>query len=229
MGLTIFAIFSINKKSNISQSFSYQVESDEYHLGRPSVIRLHDGAFNDTYQLWVSYEPRAVYPYRLNKWRHLRVSFLPNCSDTKVAFCGARLLYKQDLDDFVQTIVDSVLGCSLNLHEFYNGVFLGGMLSLIRSQRYDPDQEDKDEDEDQVEMALKAKQEASSSLVSTTRSSDDNYDHYFELKKSLHFFFQRSFQVLSISISLSFIFIRQIFLGKNIAFLRCDYKSIFFS
>lgn len=209
MGLALFAIFAIDKKSKISQSFSYQVESDEYHLGRPSIIRLHDGAYNDSHQLWVCYEPRAVYPYRLNKWRHLRVSFLPHCSNTKVVLCGARLLYKQDLDGFIKTIIDSILGCSRNLHEFYNRVFLKGMLSLIRSQRYDPNQEEEEEEDDYL-MESKAKLEttgpnyastSSNSCVATTRSLNANNDHYVELKKSLQLFFQRSLQVcLSISL-----------------------------
>lgn len=226
MGLTMFAIFAaMDSKSEISRSFSYQVESDEDNVGRPSVIHLHQGAFNDSHQLWVNYEPRSVYPYRINKWRHLRISLITNSSNTKVVSCGARLLYKHDLDKFVQTIIDSVLGSSLNLHEFYNGIFLEGMLSLIRSQRYDPDQEEEeDEDEDEERNADGGANYASSSSTSavhTTSSLDDTNDHFFQLKQSLGFFFQRSLQVLSISVSISCMHIHKdkiIFLGKNIEF-----------
>lgn len=209
MGLTLFALFGCDNKSNIAQSFKYQLECDKYHLGRPSVIRLHDGAFNDSHQLWVSYEPRAVYPYSLNKWRHIRVSFVPNCTQTKVLLCGARLLYKQDLDEFVQAIIDTVLGCSLNLHEFYNGVFLKGMLSLITSQKYDPNMEEEEEDEDEDEVETRGGNYASTSstsLVPTTGSLDPSNDYYFELKECLHVFFQRSLQVLSQSLSSILIF-----------------------
>ncbi|XP_050946102.1 TMV resistance protein N-like isoform X3 [Cucumis melo] len=198
MGLAFFAIFASDINSNISQSFSYQLEFDEYPLGRPSIIRLHDGAFsNDSRQLWVSFEPREVYPYRLNKWRNLRVSFLPSCSQTKVILCGARLLYQEDLDEFVDTIIDSVLGCSINLHEFYDGVFLNSMLSLIRSQKYDPDIEE-DEDKDEALMETRGGNYAStssSSLESTTKGRlDDSNDYYYDLKQCLHVFFQRSLQ-----------------------------------
>ena len=83
------------------------------------------------------------------------------------------------------------------------------MLSLIRSQKYDPnieEEEEEEEDEDEALMETKGGNYAStssSSLVSTTKGRlDDSNDYYYKLKQCLHVFFQRSLQVLSLFISL---------------------------
>ncbi|XP_031741455.1 LOW QUALITY PROTEIN: uncharacterized protein LOC101204365 [Cucumis sativus] len=138
MGCAFFVVFSVDENSPKSHSFSYQVDNDEYTMERESVIRLNTELFDDSHQLWMFFEPRGVYPYRLNQWRHLCFTFVCNNPDFKAVLCGARLVYKQDVEGFVNTIVSNVLSLPVELLEFYDQMYVEGMLRNILYHKYDP-------------------------------------------------------------------------------------------
>lgn len=148
MGLAFFVVFAVDENSPNSHSFSYQVENDEYTMTRESILYLNAKLFDDSHQLWLFFEPRAVYSYRLNQWRHLCVSFICNNSDFKAVRCGARLVYKQDVEEFINTIVNNVLSSPADLHEFYDQTYVESMSSMIRFHKYDPKQKEEERRQD---------------------------------------------------------------------------------
>ncbi|KAL4017387.1 hypothetical protein IC575_020939 [Cucumis melo] len=137
MGLAFFVVFSVDENSPKSHSFSYQVDNDEYSMERESILYLNKDLLHDPHQLWLFFEPRAVYPYRLNQWRHLRFAIVCNNSDFKAVLCGARLVYKQDIEGLIDTVVSNVLSSPVEFQEFCDQIYVKSMLGIVHSQMYD--------------------------------------------------------------------------------------------
>uniref|UniRef100_A0A9I9DRU2 TIR domain-containing protein n=1 Tax=Cucumis melo TaxID=3656 RepID=A0A9I9DRU2_CUCME len=128
---------SVDENSPKSHSFSYQVDNDEYSMERESILYLNKDLLHDPHQLWLFFEPRAVYPYRLNQWRHLRFAIVCNNSDFKAVLCGARLVYKQDIEGLIDTVVSNVLSSPVEFQEFCDQIYVKSMLGIVHSQMYD--------------------------------------------------------------------------------------------
>ncbi|XP_038889439.1 TMV resistance protein N-like [Benincasa hispida] len=192
MGLAFFVVFSADENSPKSHSFSYQVENDEYTMQRQSIIYLNEELFDDSHQLWMFFEPRAVYPYRLNQWRHLRFAFVCNDSDFKAVLCGARLVYKQDVEGFVNTIVSNVLSSPVELHEFYDQSYVKGMLRNVQFHKYDP--KNKEEETRQDLLIQEWEEEQNSNAYpqqDSTSSPNMERSHILQLKESIPSFLQK--------------------------------------
>ncbi|XP_022141875.1 uncharacterized protein LOC111012131 isoform X2 [Momordica charantia] len=191
MGLAFFVVFAVDEKSTKSHSFSYQVENDEYTMQRESILYLNKEMFNDYHQLWLFYEPRAVYPYRLNHWRHLCVSFLSNNPDLKAVACGARLVYKQDLEGFIQMIINNVLSCPPDLHGFYDQVYVEAMLRMIHFHKYDPKEKEEQRRQDLCLEQWEAEQNLNGHSDQDYSAQNLGGNHILQLKESIPSFLQK--------------------------------------
>ncbi|KAL4017388.1 hypothetical protein IC575_020940 [Cucumis melo] len=194
MGCAFFVVFSVDENSPKSHSFSYQVDNDEYSMERERVIRLNAELFDDFHQLWMFFEPRAVYPYRLNQWRHLRFAFVCNDSDFKAVLCGARLVYKQDVEGFVNTIVSNVLSSPVELHEFCDQMYVEGMLRNIHFHKYDPKHKEEERRQDLCIQQWAEEQNSNphhSQEASSSCSSNMEKSLILQLKESIPSFLQK--------------------------------------
>ncbi|KAM5574594.1 disease resistance protein RUN1 [Rosa sericea] len=88
----------------------------------------------DAHQLLVFYLPRAVIPQLFIEAssREIFTSYETGSPGVKVQICGLRILYKQDLQGFVQTITHCILRSSGAPFEVYNKLVVEDWLSLVR-------------------------------------------------------------------------------------------------
>ncbi|XP_023535306.1 TMV resistance protein N-like [Cucurbita pepo subsp. pepo] len=193
MGLAFFVVFAVDKNSPNAHSFSYQVENDEYTMQRESILYLTKGLFDDSHQLWVFFEPRAVYPYRLNQWRHLCVSFVcNNNSSLKAVVCGARLAYKHDVEGLINTMINNVMGSPADLHEFYDQVSVESMIRMIHFHKYDPKQKEAEGEDDLcLEELIEEHNSNGYPQDSTLTSNAMERNHLLELKETIPSFLQK--------------------------------------
>ncbi|KAG6592337.1 Disease resistance protein RUN1, partial [Cucurbita argyrosperma subsp. sororia] len=193
MGLAFFVVFAVDENSPNAHSFSYQVENDEYTMQRESILYLTKGLFDDSHQLWVFFEPRAVYPYRLNQWRHLCVSFVcNNNSSLKAVVCGARLAYKHDVEGLINTMINNVMGSPADLHEFYDQVYVESMIRMIHFHKYDPKQKEAEGEDDLcLEELIEEHNSNGYPQDSTLTSNAMERNHLLELKETIPSFLQK--------------------------------------
>uniref|UniRef100_A0A9I9DXM6 TMV resistance protein N-like n=3 Tax=Cucumis melo TaxID=3656 RepID=A0A9I9DXM6_CUCME len=196
MGLAFFVVFSVDENSQKSHSFSYQVDNDEYRMERESMLYLNKDLLVGSHQLWVFFEPRAVYPYRLNQWRHLRFSIVCNNSDFKAVLCGANLVYKQDLEGFVNIIVSNVLSSPAELHEFYDRSYVESILRNVHCHKYDPKKNENDQrrqDHLRIEKWVEEQDSNAHPQEDEDSSSSSNMErsHFSLLKQSIPSFLQK--------------------------------------
>ncbi|CAK9313944.1 unnamed protein product [Citrullus colocynthis] len=192
MGLAFFVVFSVDENSPKSHSFSYQVENDEYTMERESILYLNKELLDDFRQLWLFFEPRAVYPYRLNQWRHLRFSVICNNSDFKAVLCGARLVYKQDLEGFINTILSNVLSSPTELHEFYDQTYVEGILRNVHFHKYEPKQKKEEIRQDMcIEEWVEEQNSNAHPPEDSTSSSNMERSLILQLKESIPSFLQK--------------------------------------
>uniref|UniRef100_A0A0A0KXU7 TIR domain-containing protein n=1 Tax=Cucumis sativus TaxID=3659 RepID=A0A0A0KXU7_CUCSA len=195
MGCAFFVVFSVDENSPKSHSFSYQVDNDEYSMQRESILYLNKDLLHDPHQLWLFFEPRAVYPYRLNQWRHLCFAIACNNSDFKAVVCGARLVYKQDVEGLINTIVSNVLSSPAEFQEFCDQIYVKGMLRIVHSRKYDPE---KKENGRRQEFGIEERVDEQNSNAhdpqdedSSCSSNMERISHIMQLKESIPSFIQK--------------------------------------
>ncbi|CAK9313997.1 unnamed protein product [Citrullus colocynthis] len=195
MGFAFFVIFAVDEKSPKSHSFSYQVENDEYTMERESILYLNEELFDDSHQLWLFFEPRAVFPYRLNQWRHLGVSFICNNSDFEAVLCGAGLVYKQDIEGLMSTIVSNMLSSPTEFHELFDQLYVEEMLSIIHFHKYDPKQGEEERRQDLcIQEWVEEQNSDSHPQEDSTPTSNMERNHILQLKETIPSFLQKDLQ-----------------------------------
>lgn len=117
MGFTIFASYTVDKQragwsykqnSSIFLHFYGFSASDEVPLAPYIAFPLSRDVFDESSRrLLVFYIPRAR--FQLNCSSHIRASFGSDNQVVKVETCGIRIVYEQDVEQFVQTLVQCML------------------------------------------------------------------------------------------------------------------------
>uniref|UniRef100_A0A7N2LFU1 ADP-ribosyl cyclase/cyclic ADP-ribose hydrolase n=1 Tax=Quercus lobata TaxID=97700 RepID=A0A7N2LFU1_QUELO len=116
LGLTIHALYGNQMQP---AGFSYKLDltiflrsSDEVSLAPYAVFPLSrdvsDESPQDSQRLVVFYIPRLV--FQLNQYNHIGASFQSGDSAVQFESCGIRLVYEQNVAEFVQALVEYMLG-----------------------------------------------------------------------------------------------------------------------
>ncbi|KAM1789782.1 hypothetical protein ACFX12_033909 [Malus domestica] len=97
-----------------------------------------ESVISDKHHLLIVYIPRAMIPelFTQTSSRKICLSFITYRPALKVKICGLRILYKQDLQGFVQTIIQCILGSSDTLLGYYNELVVKHWINLILEQRH---------------------------------------------------------------------------------------------
>ncbi|KAM1030009.1 hypothetical protein FF1_033914 [Malus domestica] len=122
------------------------VKEDQYHGSCRLEMGKHymnlslnfESVISDKHHLLIVYIPRAMIPelFTQTSSRKICLSFITYRPALKVKICGLRILYKQDLQGFVQTIIQCILGSSDTLLGYYNELVVKHWINLILEQRH---------------------------------------------------------------------------------------------
>jgi hypothetical protein len=116
MGFTIFAFYTVDKQragssykqdSTIFLSFCSLPAGDEVPLAPYIAVSFSRDIFVELSRLLVFYKPRML--FQLNPCSHIWASFGSDNRDVKVEMCGICLVYEQDVEGFVQILVQCML------------------------------------------------------------------------------------------------------------------------
>lgn len=86
------------------------------------------------------FEPRYNwYPYdelKSSSSNHVYINFNTNGERMGVELCGARLVYQQNVEGLIHTIVNCIVGSGDELYEYYNQQIVEYHLKMINSHWY---------------------------------------------------------------------------------------------
>ena len=127
MGIAVCAYYTVHKQPAVSSdnqdltSFLHFYNTSASHrvrLIRYKIFRDSKDIFDESsHRILVFYIPRLL--LRLEECRHIGASFEHKNPGVQVMECGIRLLYKEDVEEFVQTLVQCMLRSSVAHHEFF--------------------------------------------------------------------------------------------------------------
>lgn len=124
IGLTIFTFYTVDKQrvgssykpdSTIFLHFSGLSASDEVLLAPYGAFPCSRDVFVESSQrLLVFYIPRKQ--FQLNHCSHICAQFQSDVQVVKFKMCGISLVYEQNVEEFLQTLVQCFLGTPDNYH-----------------------------------------------------------------------------------------------------------------
>ena len=114
LGFTVYALYGIQMQP---AGFSYKLDSTilllysglSVSFAPYQAFPLSGDVFDESLQrLVVFYIPRRV--FQLNRCNHIGALFKSGDPGVQVEMCGIRLVYEQHVEEFVQTLVEYMLG-----------------------------------------------------------------------------------------------------------------------
>lgn len=122
LGFTVYALYTIEKHragfekdSRIFLRFS-GISEDQVPFAPYTAFPLARDVFDESSQrLLVFYIPLLL--FQLSRCSHIAALFESNGPGVKVDMCGIRLVYEQDVNKFVQTLVEYMIECPEALHQ----------------------------------------------------------------------------------------------------------------
>nr|POE79191.1 disease resistance-like protein csa1 [Quercus suber] len=128
LGFSIYALYTIQMQrdgnnykqdSTIFLSYSSFSASDDVYFAPYTAFPLSRDIFDESSQrLVVFYIPCLL--FQLNRCSHIKASFGSNDSSVQVEKCGIRLVHKQDVSEFVQTLVQYMLRSSDAYYQYFS-------------------------------------------------------------------------------------------------------------
>jgi hypothetical protein len=138
MGFSIYALYTVDKQpagtgqdSTISLSFSglSAGDQDQAPFTPFQASPLSRDIFFGSRRLLVFYIPRLL--FGLNQCSEILASFQSNNPGVvKVEMCGSRLVYEEDIEEFVETLVQGMLECPNEYHVSYHQNLLAQVAEL---------------------------------------------------------------------------------------------------
>ena len=145
MGIAVCAYYTVHKQPAISGdnknltaisgdntnltcflNFYNPLISHRVHLTRHKVYQESKDIFvESSHRILVFYIPQVL--LRLEECRHIGASFEHNKPDVRVKECGLRLVYEQDVENFVQTLAQ----CMLESPDAYLECFYQNLLHQV--------------------------------------------------------------------------------------------------
>ncbi|XP_050135380.1 TMV resistance protein N-like [Malus sylvestris] len=130
--------------ASLAVEHQHIVKEDQYHGSCRLEMGKHymnlslnlESLISDKHHLLIAYIPRSMIPelFTQTSPRQICLSFITYRPALKVKICGLRILYKQDLQGFVQTITQCILGSSDTLFGYYNDLVVKHWINLILLQ-----------------------------------------------------------------------------------------------
>lgn len=127
MGIAVCAYYTVDKQLAGSDDqkdlrsflcFYNSLPSHRIRLTRHEVFQDSEDIFVDsTNRILVYFMPQMS--FRLRGCSHIGASFEPKNPGVQVKECGIRLVYEQNVEKFVQTLVQCMLRCPDAYHEFF--------------------------------------------------------------------------------------------------------------
>ena len=127
MGIAVCAYYTVDKQLAGSDDqkdltsflcFYNSLPSHQIRLTRHKVFQDSEDIFVDsTHRILVYYIPQMS--FRLRGCSHIGASFEPKNPGVQVKECGIGLVYEQNVEEFVQTLVRCMLRCPDSYHEFF--------------------------------------------------------------------------------------------------------------
>nr|POE69813.1 disease resistance-like protein csa1 [Quercus suber] len=128
LGFSTYALYTIQMQrdginykqdSTIFLSYSSFSASDDVYFAPHKAFPLSRDIFDESSQRFVVfYIPRLL--FQLNRCSHIKASFGSDDSSVQVEKCGIRLVHKQDVSVFVQTLVQYMLRSSDAYHQYFS-------------------------------------------------------------------------------------------------------------
>ena len=123
LGFTVYASFTLPKQpacsgDNQEDSMIFVTFSDVLGgdlVGHGWGIALYRDIFVGSHRLLMFYMPREG--FKLNGCSNIWASFKSNNPSVDIAMCGIRAVYEEDVDEFVQTLVECFVGCPDAYHD----------------------------------------------------------------------------------------------------------------
>ncbi|KAA0039330.1 TMV resistance protein N-like [Cucumis melo var. makuwa] len=140
MGLAMFVVFSISEKASC-YCFEYEIQTKENIISTQRHFISTDQVLEHSNQiLFVAFEPRYNwYPYdelKSSSSNHVYINFNTNGARMRVEFCGARLVYQQNVEGLIHTILNCIAESGDELYEHYNQYIVESHLTFINTHWY---------------------------------------------------------------------------------------------
>ena len=142
LGFTVYALYTIEKQgdafsyeqdstnSTILLRFSSLSASDEVSFAPYTAFPLSRDTFDESSQrLLVFYIPRLL--LGMNRCSHIGALFESDNPGVQIGMCGIRLVYEKNVEEFVQTLVEYMLGTPEDYHQ---SIYLNLMNQLGKLQ-----------------------------------------------------------------------------------------------
>ncbi|CAK9313936.1 unnamed protein product [Citrullus colocynthis] len=136
MGLAMFVVVSISEKASC-HCFEYEIQTKEKIISTQRHSIPTEVVEYSNQILFTVFEPRYNwYPYddlKSSSFNHVYINFNTNGERMRVELCGARLVYQQNVEGLIHTIVNCIVGSGDELYEYYNQQIVEYHLKMINS------------------------------------------------------------------------------------------------
>ncbi|XP_035545900.1 uncharacterized protein LOC109003835 [Juglans regia] len=102
-----------------SRNFSCLLSTDDGCIQSSTIFPLTRDIFRESHRLLVFHIPRLSFTHKLNQQNAIRALFGTSSSDVEAHVCGMRVVYEHQVEGFVQTVVDCILGSPKGYHQGY--------------------------------------------------------------------------------------------------------------
>ena len=122
LGFTVYALYGIQMKQagyKLDSTILLHYSGVSVSFAPYPAFSLSGDLFDGSSQrLVVFYIPRRV--FQLNRCNHIGAVFESGDPDVQVEMCGIRLVYEQDVEEFVQSLVEYMLGSPDANHQSFS-------------------------------------------------------------------------------------------------------------
>ncbi|KAG7946358.1 hypothetical protein I3843_14G036800 [Carya illinoinensis] len=125
IGFAVYACFAVKENPSVSRdsktcrNFSCLLSTDDGCIQSSTIFPLTRNIFRESHRLLVFHIPRLSFTHKLNQQNSIRALFGTSSSDVEAQVCGMRIVYEHQVEGFIRTVVNCILGSPEGYHQGY--------------------------------------------------------------------------------------------------------------
>ena len=121
IGFDLYACFAVHEDPSVSRNFICLLSTEDGCVQSFIIFPLARDKFVEPYRLLLFHIPRVFFTQKLNQHNSIRAMIGSYGSGgVEAEVCGMRIVYQQQLEEFVKIIIDCILHSPVVYHQGYH-------------------------------------------------------------------------------------------------------------